>query len=620
MIALAKQFGVSAAGDLRTAVIAKLRDSPPTVLVLDNLETVWLADGKPVAAVDMLLHDLAEIPSLWLIVTCRGSMLPSSVKWSNADIAAMQPFSLEAALQTFEDRTGRRFFGNDEVIVTQLLEAVDRMPLAVSLLGQLAGRGHTPSELLDRWSREHSELLRTSEEGRNNNAAKSIGLSVAMLSDADDSQESLQLLSVCSMLPGGLRPDIFEKLRRHFRCIDDARGNLIAYALVDAGADQVLRTLSPIRHLVLDRHPPDSLHHDVLCTAYLNIVDTMPIEVGPDFKERATDVAPEIENLSSLLLTLVNQPSESVVDAVVRLTRFLRWLQPSVNVACSLLPHLESYPKWKARCLQAIGEAQMSLCKYQLSVANLSAAASLFRQLGDLRSAACCMQAAVEPNVYLGAHEQARAAGTAALEIFIELEDRVGQAICGASLGLLEVATGNKSSAIDYYTEALNVFNAHDKPYYAAQCLVQRARAHVRVPGRILIEDATLSQDLNLAREVFLDHGDLRGAAYATRELAFSLTTAGSLARAEVHMEEAQALSKKSGNIYMMARCERDFGILRSLQGHPAQGAELMRNALVVFENLQVTSDIAETRELLGYADNYIVRAVCAVTPLVGLL
>lgn len=51
--------GNSPSKDLLDAVVTQLRTGLYTVLVLDNIETVWLAGGTSVAAVDELLGRLA---------------------------------------------------------------------------------------------------------------------------------------------------------------------------------------------------------------------------------------------------------------------------------------------------------------------------------------------------------------------------------------------------------------------------------------------------------------------------------------------------------------------------------------------------------------------------------
>jgi len=387
---LAEQCGVEpTTPHLQAAVVARLTKRRRTLLVIDNLETIWLVDGAPVVAVDELLGRLSQIATISLMITCRGRILPSSVLWSNSSTAALEPFSEAAALETFKDRLGELISASDELIAKELVRAVDMMPLAVTLLGQLAQRGTPVPELLDSWNSEHSGLLQTHDVGRVNNVDVSIELSLKIVREADKSKEALQLLSVCAMLPDGLRPEVFEKLRPHFKNIRRARDNLTAYALSSMGTDRVLKMLSPIRHLVLERYPAEPKHLDALCSIYFEIAAQLPT-MDETYKDRAAVAAPEMGNLSSLLLSLVTAPSEQVVASIVNFTHFREWQQPTIALASALLPHLEQHPLWKAKCLKAIGFSQQGLGKYRSAINSCSRAAELFLEVDDRLSAAAC--------------------------------------------------------------------------------------------------------------------------------------------------------------------------------------------------------------------------------------
>jgi len=365
VVSLGKLLGVSATNDLVTAVIAHLNSRSRKILVLDNLETVWLRDGGPATTVDELLGQLAQISLLSLVITCRGTDLLQLVEWSNLGSTVLEPFSLEAALETYQARAGQRLASTDMNCAKELINAVDRMPLAVSLLGQLARRGNTVHDLLDRWNRKRTALLRTHGTNRFNNAGVSIELSISMVCLADNTRESLQLLSICSTLPDGLRPDVYKRLNEQFEDIERARDSLCAYSLVSLDADGALKMLSPVRHHVLERHPIHSNHHTALCSIYFEIAQQLPQRMDEQFTKRAAAAAPEIDNLSSLLLTMVHQPSQQILDSVVSLTVFAYWQQPNATVALALIPYLESHPTtWKGRCLQIIGHTQYMRCDY----------------------------------------------------------------------------------------------------------------------------------------------------------------------------------------------------------------------------------------------------------------
>ena len=460
VVSLAKLLGLHLSGDLLTAVVTRLTDMPRALLVLDNLETVWLADGGPAAAIEELLGRLAQIPSLSILITCRGIVLPQLVEWSNPDTATLEPFSLEAALETFQDRAGIRLAGPDDDIAKKLLTAVDNMPLAVTLLGHVARRGTPVSELLDRWNSEHSALLRTHNIGRINNAEVSVKLSITMVSTADSSGESLQLLSVCCMLPDGIRPDVLKKMSAHFKHIYGARDTLTAYALISVGTDRVLRTLSPVRHVVLQNYPAQPSHHDALHAIYFDIAHRLPERVDESFQDLLAAAAPEMGNLSSLLLTMVNEPSQEIVDAVVRLTISANLHRPNITVASALLPYVEPHSKWKADCLRVISQGNGHLGDFLSAVEGANTAAGLYLELGDRHLAARCKGMAGQVYRLLGKYNDAQKLLEEACRMHSELEDASNEARARYNLALVMRMDNNHAGAVEHLTAARSTFNS----------------------------------------------------------------------------------------------------------------------------------------------------------------
>jgi len=504
VISLAKLLGISASGDLLTAVVRRLTELPRVLLVLDNLETVWLAHGAPAAAIEELLGRLAQIPSLSIIITCRGIVLPQLVEWSNPGTAALEPFSLEAALKTFQDRAGLCLTGPDEDIAKELLAAIDCMPLAVTLLGQLPRLGTSVSELLDRWNIEHSALLRTHNVGRINNAEVSVKLSITMVSAADSSGESLQLLSVCCMLPDGLRPDVLKKMSAQFKRIYRARDTLAAYALVSVGTDRVLRTLSPVRHVVLENHPAQSSHCNALHAIYFDVAHRLPFAIDETFQKLSAAAAPEMGNLSSLLLTMVSQPSQEIVDAVVRLTLSASRHRPTVTAASALLPHLESHPKWKADCLRVLGLGYGHLGDYWAAVKAGNTAAGLYLELGDRALAAACRSITGEAYRVLGDSHEAQKLLGEAQGIYTELDDNFNEAVAQYQLALIMKMDGNYAGAIEHLTAARLTFNSLSYMYDAARCTCALGVANLhlgKVAAGIAELEATCSIFISLGHQ-----------------------------------------------------------------------------------------------------------------------
>jgi len=592
IVKLAEQCGIDpTTPGLQAAVISRLSKGRRKLLVIDNLETIWLVGGAPVMAVDELLGSLAQIPAISLIITCRGRILPQAVSWSNSSSAALEPFSESAALDTFKDRLGRPLSANDEIIAKDLVRTVDMMPLAVTLLGQLAQRGKSVSELRKAWNDEHCDLLRTHASGRSNNVDVSIELSLKIVREADPSQESLRLLSVCAILPDGLRPEVFGKLKPLFKNIRQARDTLCDYALASMSKDGVLKMLSPIRHLVLERYPVQADHHQALCSIYFDIAAGLPT-MDETYKKRATAAAPELGNLSSLLLSLVAEPSEAVVTAVVNFTIFRMWQQPTITLASALLPHLEQQPLWKAKCLSVIGQSQYLLDKYRTAIISHTSAAKLFLEAGDHFSAATCKQSAGEIHSLLREFSDAEVLLEEARAVYVELGQYVQEANCRTDLGRMMRKKGEYAPAIEHFKTAQQTLRSSKQLFAAAQCSESL--------GILYLDQGNLdaaATELEASRSTFLALGNQLHLAQSTRFLGDVRRRQSDFTRAEELLREAEDISKAIDDRHALASCAVAFGNLRSDQKRPEEAAVYYESAQHEFEVLDLSKMAADCKK-----------------------
>ena len=595
VVALAQLFGLPPSVDLLAAVVRHLTNTAQMLLFLDNFETTWLAGGGPVATVDDLIGKLAQIPSLSLIITCRGNDLPQLVEWSKTNSAALEPFSPEAALLTFQDRAGRRLVRSEENTAKQLLEAVDRVPLAVSLLGQLVRHGNTVSKLLNRWNRERSTLLRTHGTGCLNNVEVSIKVSLRMLRAADDLHESLRLLAVCSMLPDGLRPDVFEEMRRHFKHIDRACDTLISYALANIDSDQTLKVLSPIRYHIQEHHALPAKLHRALCLVYFAIADQLPTEMDERYKQLAETAAPEIGNLSSLLLAMVNTPSQDIVDAVIKFTRFIYYQLPTTTLASALLVYVEDQPMWKATCLFIIGESQISLDEYGSAIHLLMPAAFLFRDLGKTASEADCYCMAGECARLLQDFRNAPKLLDAAHARYSKLGLKYKAAQCLLSVGQMLRESQLHTPAIKYLKEAKETFLSLDKSFDAAQAAMFLGHVYLE-----LLDVDSAAPKLETARSTFSALGNKLQLVMCARLLSTSYRLKKEFTAAEDLLLDALSLFKDCDDKLGLAGCDLVFGFIMRDQERWEDVKQHFTSALQAFETLGVKVSAADCRDQLA--------------------
>ncbi len=136
-------------------VSGELEDSP-ALLVLDHAEKSWDADPQ---GFEDLLRRLDEVEGLSLVVSLRGEERPVGPGWRDA--FRIGPVELAATRDSFLAIAGERFRPDPDL--DALLEAVDRLPLAVELLARLAEGEDGLGDLLRRWHETRESLLRRGE-------------------------------------------------------------------------------------------------------------------------------------------------------------------------------------------------------------------------------------------------------------------------------------------------------------------------------------------------------------------------------------------------------------------------------------------------------------------------
>ncbi|KAJ7829607.1 hypothetical protein B0H13DRAFT_1916375 [Mycena leptocephala] len=94
--------GLKPGKDLTHPVIQYFSSSSKSLLILDNLETMW----EPVESrgkIEEFLSLLTGVDHLALVITMRGAERPAKVAWTHPFLPALKPLEQDAARQTFID-------------------------------------------------------------------------------------------------------------------------------------------------------------------------------------------------------------------------------------------------------------------------------------------------------------------------------------------------------------------------------------------------------------------------------------------------------------------------------------------------------------------------------------
>ncbi|KAH7084037.1 hypothetical protein BKA62DRAFT_801853 [Auriculariales sp. MPI-PUGE-AT-0066] len=573
------RLGLQHPTDPLSASISYLMSLPRVLLVIDNLETLWFSkDASAQAGTVQLFQRLKDITSLALVVTCRGGTTPDGIIWSNESSAELRPISLEAAHDTFVKLSWSPGTTAEEVSLNDLLQAVDCVPLAVTLLARLAKLpGKSPSSLLKQWHREHTKMMaKTSDRGREFNVEVSIQVSLDLLASTGTDAEAEQLLFVCALLPDGLRPEVFEQMTDSFKNISGAKDLLLTFALVSLGRDGELIMLSPVRHFVLSRYSATSTqagrssssHLVALRKIYLRIAATAPQEPSEDFSSRVAAFAPEYGNLSSYLLHLIrsDEPSQDLVDAVSATANYSYWTNPSTPLLDALRPRLEGHTRWLARCLEGIGRVNIKLCKYALSAEPLIQAQDLYEELGDVDAQIGCKCMLGQSLHYSG-----------------RLEDAEQELL--AAQALLSKSEGTRWKGLIHRDLGMIYFDRKDgQRLYAAQCsrqLGQIALQQGRLPAAEL--------DIQFALSEFEALGEPLGAGQCLIHLGKIRYLQGNLESAATLLGRAEVTLALVGQHVILAYCLQWLGIVYRDQGRKKDVMEKFEAARIIYESIDST-------------------------------
>jgi hypothetical protein len=202
--------------------------------------------------------------------------------------------SNSAALQTFIDVADDI---HHEETVKELLEITGNLPLAVSLIANVADSGGCDSALA-RWKSESTQMLSDGYDQRSS-LDISIMLSFTSIRMTSDAQE---LLAIISMLPDGLTDAELVQTKLLLPNVLALKAILVRTSLAYYDKDKRIKVLAPIREHILYVHPPSSRMKLQLRQHFHGIIN-----LWNQFKSlNAADIVPKISqnlgNSNSLLL------------------------------------------------------------------------------------------------------------------------------------------------------------------------------------------------------------------------------------------------------------------------------------------------------------------------------
>ncbi|KAJ7469114.1 P-loop containing nucleoside triphosphate hydrolase protein, partial [Mycena latifolia] len=283
-------IGLKPGRDLTKPVVQHFARGPPSLLVLDNLETPW-EKVESRGGVEEFLSLLTDVQHLALIITMRGAERPAKVRWTHPFLPALRPLSNDAARQTFIDITDN---DQDSHEVTQLLEITDNLPLAVDLLAHLVDY-EGGSSVLARWKTEKTYMLSEGhDKSLNLNSSIAISLSSPRMTSG-----AKGLLSLLSILPDGLSNS--ELIYSNLPIPDLLTCKAVLLQTSLAYTDNMrLKVLVPIREHMQHVHPPSPSLVQPLRKHFHSLLDLYRNHFGVQMNGMAEQIHSNLHNIHSI--------------------------------------------------------------------------------------------------------------------------------------------------------------------------------------------------------------------------------------------------------------------------------------------------------------------------------
>ncbi|KAI0038593.1 hypothetical protein FA95DRAFT_1600081, partial [Auriscalpium vulgare] len=241
-------------------------ESSPSLLCLDNFETVWDTDSQIKHTVTTLLQKLCSISCVSLVITMRGLEYPEGSVWSQPLLSPLRPLSFETSQKVFQHISNKWDEWAD-----RLVRAVEGLPLALTIIAHLA-QSQECRFLWQQWEETNIRIIERGKGHRLTSLETSIELSIEGY-HLKSHPVALIILSLLGMLPGGLA---LERLSCFQYLFPDTQSRQESInALVKSGlAYQSFDTLHvhPFIRYYSQEHLPLSVEHmKLLKQHYINL-------------------------------------------------------------------------------------------------------------------------------------------------------------------------------------------------------------------------------------------------------------------------------------------------------------------------------------------------------------
>ncbi|KAJ7646083.1 hypothetical protein DFH06DRAFT_1424833 [Mycena polygramma] len=303
-------LGLKAGKDLTRAVVQHLSRSPPSLLILDNVETAW----EPLQSrneVEQFLSLLTDVTHLALMVTMRGAERLGKVAWTHPFLPPLRPLEQDAARQTFLDIADDIHNLED---VDKVLALTDNMPLAIDLLAHLVD-AEGCSAVLSRWEEGKTSVISNGCDRKSNlNLSISLSLTSPRLKTFAHAQNLLSLLSI---LPNGLSDVELVQSKLPIDNILGCKAALIGTSLAYTDTNKRLKALVPIKEYVRKIQPATDVLVRPLRQYFQQLLELLQEYAGTvSASSTVARISSNLANIQNVLQKGLQQGHPDLVDSI----------------------------------------------------------------------------------------------------------------------------------------------------------------------------------------------------------------------------------------------------------------------------------------------------------------
>ncbi|KAJ7598559.1 hypothetical protein C8J56DRAFT_1020339 [Mycena floridula] len=280
-------------------ILNELRSSGPVLLLLDNFETPWNAEGRR-AEVAQILRDIEQLPNVALLLTMRATYGPcDEIKWREMRI---EPLDVQASSQLY---TSIYPESKDDRELPELLNVLGHMPLAIKLMAQQGkNTNRTAAQLIKSYQKLGTGMLGPSR-GSDRQNSMDISIQFSLESSLIQNEPDARLLLIrIAILLGGTTYDVLEEWwASGFPNLYRALQALLETSLLEHRNSRFF-VLPVIRSYVLDpSRCPSEVHQlmvDAACS-FLARYNSIKLTQS-DYKDHCAARSAEEINLQTILL------------------------------------------------------------------------------------------------------------------------------------------------------------------------------------------------------------------------------------------------------------------------------------------------------------------------------